>query len=124
MNGVLPTTLPSSSIAAPDGSEVLAIHFPYGYGFMAQVPEGREALESTLGTLRSLLEPLATTRNVLVPNGTDHLPAHSGLSGVIAMANEILEDATMEHGTYPQFVAAVREELGDRYDDLPLLTGE
>ena len=110
--------------AAPDGSEVLAIHFPYGYGFMAQVPEGREALESTLGTLRSLLEPLATTRNVLVPNGTDHLPAHSGLSGVIAMANEILEDATREHGTYPQFVAAVREELGDRYDDLPLLSGE
>lgn len=110
--------------AAPDGSEVLAVHLPYGYGFMAQVPEGRDALVSVLGTLRSLLEPLATTRNVLVPNGTDHLPAHSGLSGVIAMANEILEDATMEHGTYPQFVAAVREELGDRYDDLPLLSGE
>jgi alpha-mannosidase len=30
----------------------------------------------------------------------------------------------MEHGTYPQFVAAVREELGDRYDDLPSLSGE
>ncbi len=110
--------------AAPDGSEVLAVHLPYGYGFMAQVPEGREALAGTLGTLRSLLEPLATTGNVLVPNGTDHLPAHGGLSGVIATANEILEDATMEHGTYPQFVAAVREELGDRYDDLPSLSGE
>ncbi len=110
--------------AAPDGSEVLALHFPYGYGFMAQVPEDRDALRSTLGTLRNMLEPLATTRNVLVPNGTDHLPAHNGLSGVIASANEILEDATMEHGTYPQFVAAVREDLGERYDELPLLTGE
>ncbi|HEY5640226.1 MAG TPA: glycoside hydrolase family 38 C-terminal domain-containing protein, partial [Dehalococcoidia bacterium] len=110
--------------AAPDGSEVLALHFPYGYGFMAQVPEGRDALSSTLGTLRKMLEPLATTSNVLVPNGTDHLPAHSGLSGVIASANEILEDATIEHGTYPQFVAAVREELGERYDDLQLLKGE
>ncbi len=110
--------------AAPDGSEVLALHFPFGYGFMAQVPGDRDALSRTLGTVRSLLEPLATTRNVLVPNGTDHLPAHSGLSGVIATANEILEDATIEHGTYPQFVAAVREELGERYDDLPLLSGE
>jgi len=110
--------------AAPDGSEVLAIHLPYGYGFMAQVPGDRDALASTLGTLRSLLEPLATTRNVLVPNGTDHLPAHGGLSSVIATANEILEDATMEHGTYPAFVAAVREELGDSYNDLPSLSGE
>ncbi len=110
--------------AAPDGSEVLALHMPYGYGFMAQVPEDREALARTLGTVRSLLEPLATTSSVLVPNGTDHLPAHSGLSGVIATANEILEGATMEHGTYPQFVAAVREELGDRYEELPLHTGE
>ncbi|MCH7810009.1 MAG: hypothetical protein IH863_05465, partial [Chloroflexi bacterium] len=110
--------------AAPDGSEVLAVHLPYGYGFMAQVPEDRDGLASTLANLRSMLEPLATTRNVLVPNGTDHLPAHSGLSGVIATANEILEDATMEHGTYPQFVAAVREDLGDRYDDLPSLSGE
>ncbi|MCH7616591.1 MAG: hypothetical protein IIB18_01805 [Chloroflexi bacterium] len=110
--------------AAPDGSEVLAIHFPYGYGFMSQVPEDRDGLASTLGNIRSLLEPLATTRNVLVPNGTDHLPAHSGLSAVIETANEILDGATMEHGTYPQFVAAVREELGDRYDDLPSLSGE
>ncbi|MCI0819022.1 MAG: hypothetical protein J4O12_01875 [Chloroflexi bacterium] len=110
--------------AAPDGSEVLAIHFPYGYGFMSQVPEDRDGLASTLGNIRSLLEPLATTRNVLVPNGTDHLPALSGLSAVIETANEILDGATMEHGTYPQFVAAVREELGDRYDDLPSLSGE
>jgi alpha-mannosidase len=110
--------------ASPDGSEVLAIHFPYGYGFMAQVPEDREALGRVLNSTRSLLDPLATTRNVLVPNGTDHLPAHSGLSGVIATANELLDGSTIEHGTYPQFVAAVRAELGDRYNDLPGLVGE
>ncbi|MEX0683769.1 MAG: glycoside hydrolase family 38 C-terminal domain-containing protein [Dehalococcoidia bacterium] len=109
---------------SPDGSEVLAIHFPYGYGYMSEVPEDREALANTLANVRSMLDPLATTRNVLVPNGTDHLPAHSGLSGVIRTANELLDGSTMEHGTYPQFVAAVREELGDHYNDLPLLVGE
>lgn len=110
--------------AAPDGSEVLVVHLPYGYGFMAQVPEDREALARTLNSVRSLLEPLATTDTILIPNGTDHLPAHTGLSGVIATANELLDGSTIEHGTYPQFVAALREELGERYADLPLLTGE
>ena len=62
--------------AAPDGSEVLALHFPYGYGLMAVLPSDRQGLINAIGSLRSLLEPFATTRYVLVPNGTDHLPAH------------------------------------------------
>lgn len=110
--------------ASPDGSEVLAIHFPYGYGFMATLPEDQGALENSLANLRNLLEPLASTSRVLVPNGTDHLPAHDGLSGVIRTANALLEGDRMEHGSYPQFVEAVRKELGDRYKQLPLIEGE
>ena len=87
--------------AAPDGSEVLAVHFPHGYGMLPALPEDPEILRSALGNIRGLLEPLATTRYVLVPNGTDHLPAHTGLSGVIKRANDILEDAEMVHGDYP-----------------------
>ena len=109
---------------APDGSEVLAVHFPYGYGFMATLPEDEGQLKSVLGTQRTLLEPLATTSHVLVPNGTDHLPAHEGLSGVIRTANAMLDGDRMVHGSYPQFVADVRKELGDRYQELPLISGE
>ena len=110
---------------APDGSEVLAVHFPYGYGFMAAVPEERGALANVLKSVRNMLEPLATTRYVLVPNGTDHLPAHTGLSGVIRTANEIMDDAEMVHGNYPKFVDAVRKELGEAgYRALPLIKGE
>jgi mannosylglycerate hydrolase len=112
--------------AAPDGSEVLVVHFPTfrGYGYMSEVPEDTEALKSTLADMRTDLEPYATTSNVLVPNGTDHLPAREGLSRIIRAANTLTNDAKFVHGTYPQFVAAVREELGDRYKDLPLVTGE
>jgi alpha-mannosidase len=111
--------------AAPDGSEVLAVHFPYGYGMLPALPEDPQVLRSMLGNIRSLLEPLATTRYVLVPNGTDHLPAHTGLSGVIKRGNEIMEGAEMLHGDYPSFVANVRRELGeDGYARLPRLEGE
>ena len=109
---------------SPDGSEVLAIHFPYGYGFMSTLPEDEAGLKNTLSNLRELLEPLASTSRVLVPNGTDHLPAHDGLSGVIKTANGLLGGDTMMHGSYPQFVESVRKELGLRYETLPLLRGE
>lgn len=110
--------------AAPDGSEVLAIHFPFGYGMFPVLPEDRQALASSLKAIRNALEPLATTKYVLVPNGTDHLPAHTGLSQVIRQANEIMNDAEMVHGNYPMFIEAVRKELGERVDELPLLKGE
>jgi mannosylglycerate hydrolase len=62
---------------------------------------------------------------VLVPNGTDHLPAHAGLSQMIRLANKIMPDAAVVHGTYAEFIAGVRKELGaGGYERLPLLTGE
>ena len=119
--------------AAPDGSEVLALHFPYGYGMLPMLHDNPELLAGALRNVRALLEPLATTKYVLVPNGTDHLPAHTGLSGVIRTANKIMDDdrkagrppAEVVHGNYPDLVAAIRSELGDEgYEKLPLLTGE
>jgi alpha-mannosidase len=111
--------------AAPDGSEVLALHFAYGYGMLPALPEDPEILRGAIGNFRKLLEPLTTTKYVLVPNGTDHLPAHTGLSGVIRTANEILDDAEMVHGNYPDLVRLIREELGDEgYAALPRLEGE
>jgi mannosylglycerate hydrolase len=112
--------------AAPDGSEVMVVHFPTpaGYSYLSEVPGDETALRNVLTNMRAALEPYATTSHVLVPNGTDHLPAREGLSRVIKSVNSILADAEFRHGTYPEFVAAVRGELGDRYEELPVITGE
>jgi alpha-mannosidase len=110
--------------AAPDGSEVLAVHFPHGYGMLPALPEDRETLAAALNNVRTLLEPFATTRYILVPNGTDHLPAHTGLSRVIKQANELLDGAEMVHGDYPSFVENVRRELGENIALLPRFEGE
>src|SRR3972149_10157579 len=92
---------------------------------LSAMPEDRRGLSNVLKSGRNMLEPLATTRYVLLPNGTDHLPAHTGLSTVIRTANEIMDDADMVHGNYPMFVENVRRELGDEgYRKLPLLKGE
>lgn len=109
---------------SPDGSEVLAVHFPFGYGYMAEVPADDQALQNALANMRQTLEPFATTRYVLVPNGTDHLPAHTGLSHYIATANKLMPDGEMVHGTYEEFIDSVRGELKSRYNDLPVMRGE
>ncbi len=112
--------------AAPDGSEVLVVHFPTpaGYSYLSEVPEDESALGNVLANMRAALEPYATTSHVLVPNGTDHLPAREGLSRAIRTANAVMPDASMEHSTYPDFVAAVLEELEGKYRNLPRVTGE
>jgi mannosylglycerate hydrolase len=110
--------------AAPDGSEVLALHLPFGYGMMTSLPSEREGVVSAVRNLRGMLEPLATTSYTLVPNGTDHLPAHEGLSSFIRTANEELEDAEVVHGSYPAFVEAVKGDLDGRLESLPRYEGE
>jgi mannosylglycerate hydrolase len=110
--------------AAPDGSEVLALHFPYGYGMMSALPEEDSAVVGAVRNLRTMLEPLATTSYTLVPNGTDHLPAHTGLSRFIRVANEHLDDAEVVHGSYPMLVDAIKGELDGRLDSLPRVEGE
>ncbi|MEX0799632.1 MAG: glycoside hydrolase family 38 C-terminal domain-containing protein [Dehalococcoidia bacterium] len=110
--------------AAPDGSEVLALHFPYGYGMMSALPEDDAGVAGAVRNLRRMLEPLATTSYTLVPNGTDHLPAHTGLSRFIRVANEQLDDAEVVHGAYPMLVDAIKGELDGRLESLPRVEGE
>ena len=114
---------------APDGSEILALHLPFGYGVAATLPADPPGLRNLLTSLRGLLEPLATTRYVLVPNGNDHVAAQEDLSLVIRTANELFDDAEFVHGHYPMLIEAIRQELPEdshayRQAGLPRLKGE
>ena len=107
---------------APDGSEVFVLHFPFGYGIAPRLPDEPEGLRSLLGSLRGQLEPLATSRFVLLPNGTDHTEPQESLPQVLSTANELFDDAEFVHGHYPMLIEAIRQEQSE--DGLLRLEGE
>ena len=109
---------------SPDGSEVLTIHKPKGYGGASTLPRSPRALMSRIEALRNDLEPLATTPYLLAMNGSDHLPPQADLSSIINAANEQLDDAVLEHSSLPEVFARVREAIGDRSDEWPRHEGE
>ena len=99
---------------APDGSEVLTVHLAMGYGIASYLWPDRERLLTQLHSLRQMLEPWASTRYLLLPNGTDHTEPQYDLPAIIATANEALADAELVHGSLPMYIEAVRQEMGDR----------
>ncbi len=109
---------------APDGSEVLTIHKPFGYGGASTLPRQTKQLVARINALREQLEPLATTPYVLMMNGSDHLPPQPELSQMIRAANLELEGAALEHSSLPEVFESVRRTIGDRPQDWPVHTGE
>jgi len=99
---------------APDGSEVLTVHMAMGYGIASYLWPDRERLLTQLQSLRQMLEPWASTRYLLLPNGTDHTEPQPQLPAIIAAANEALDDAELVHGSLPMYIEAVRQEMGER----------
>jgi hypothetical protein len=101
---------------SPDGSEVLTIHKPKGYGSGATLPQNTRALLGRIQAIRDDLEPLATTPYVLVMNGSDHLPPQPELSSMPAPPTWI-EGAVLEHsslpGSVPQRPALHRRPRGE-----------
>jgi alpha-mannosidase len=94
---------------APDGSTVLAVHLPEGYGNGADLPAEQEALVKRLAGVREPLAARATTDHLLLMNGGDHKWPQENLPQVLALANEALEDATLVQSTLPDYIAAIEE---------------
>jgi len=109
---------------SPDGSEVLTIHLPQGYGNGVALPLEREALLRRLEAALAEPKRRATTPVLLLMNGTDHWSPQPELPLIIAAANESVADAEFRHATLPMAVRAVREHLGAALSDLPVHEGE
>jgi len=109
---------------APDGSEVLTIHKPLGYGVAATLPLSPKPLLARIRAMRDALEPLATTPYLLVMNGSDHLPAQEELSEIIRIANASMDDAEMVHTSLPAAFERIRAWHNGRSDGLPVHEGE
>ncbi len=105
---------------APDGSEVLAIHMPFGYCAAASLPVNDE---DCLGRIRNLVDeisPLSTTNVLLLMNGCDHLEAQPDLPGILQKLNAKMGNVSLIHSNLPKFVQEIREKSAV----LPQFTGE
>ncbi|MEX2226519.1 MAG: glycoside hydrolase family 38 C-terminal domain-containing protein [Dehalococcoidia bacterium] len=109
---------------SPDGSEVLTIHKPHGYGVGATLPLNAKAFMSRIKSIREDLEPLATTPYLLVMNGSDHLPPQPELAAMLRTANEALDDAFLLHTSLPETFERVRAHMGDKAHEWPRHEGE
>ena len=87
---------------SPDGSEVLAIHKPMGYGVGATLPRNAKMLRQRVQTVRDALEPLATTPYILLMNGSDHLPPQPELPQMLRDLRDEMPDADFEHVSLPE----------------------
>jgi alpha-mannosidase len=109
---------------SPDGSEVLTVHKPRGYGAGATLPRAEGPLLARIRSIRDDLEPLATTPLTLLMNGSDHLPPQVELSDIIRTANAVVDDAFLLHGSLPDLFDRIREFMGDRAHEWPRHHGE
>ena len=94
---------------APDGTTALAINLREGYGNFAWAPNDPDGFTAAARRAAAELAPHATTANILLMDGTDHLEARSGLPDLIAAANARLRDEMrLMHASLPEFIAALR----------------
>lgn len=110
---------------APDGTRLLLIYFRAGYGNLAWAPTTPDAFTRAVEVQIDRLAPHSHTSRLLMLNGTDHMMPQAKLPELIAQANQRLEGrAVIRHGTLPEHVAAVRDQIAGRADALPVVHGE
>lgn len=111
---------------APDGSTVRAVYQRQGYfpaaalghpgifgRFDGHAPAMDRAAEQVRDAIASMA-PLQEERTLLLSNGFDHMPAQPGLPELLDSLNDRMGEIELEHGTLPEFVDVLTEELDDR----------
>jgi len=97
---------------SPDGSDVLVVHMPGGYGIGGPFPlESDEEFEERIAFIRRNLEPLAQTRTLLAMWGSDHVAPQPELPALIAELNKRLDDAEVVHGGLMQVFDEVEGQV-------------
>jgi mannosylglycerate hydrolase len=109
---------------APDGSEVLTLYMPDGYGNANRLPSDPDGLSGRIAFIRKELEPRATTPYLLLMNGTDHTSVQEDLTSIMAAAERTADDVEVIHSSLPQAFELVRRSLAKGVSDLYRHTGE
>src|SRR5258706_8943810 len=102
---------------SPDGSRVLLRHLPTDVGYLnaATLPADTQTAASDLQAI-ALHETRRAAGSVLLAlNGVDHMPAHEGIPGIVAAANELSGGRyQFRHGSLEDYFDALTAALADR----------
>jgi mannosylglycerate hydrolase len=109
---------------APDGTRVLACYLRDGYDNAAWMQHDDAGFVRDLIKRRESLAPHATTSNILLMNGTDHMEPWAELPRRLETARRQIEDAQIMHASLPMYVDAVQAEIAQRQLTLPVVEGE
>ncbi len=109
---------------SPDGSSVLALYLPLGYGFAWPLPSDPQQMAERIDFFRRSLAPLAATRFLTIMNGNDHAPPQPDLPTLLNLANAHIVKGRLVHGSLPQLLADIAIEVERRRLALPRYDGE
>ena len=105
---------------SPDGSEVLGVLMANWYHNAMELPQEEKALKERLTHILATTGRVAGTEHLLGMNGCDHQPLQRGLSKVIALSNQVQEEAEVVHSCFPDYIAALTPHLAE----FPVYEGE
>ncbi|UCD83581.1 MAG: hypothetical protein JSU92_09765, partial [Deltaproteobacteria bacterium] len=103
-----------------DGSSVLAVYLPLGYGFIFNLPESPDEFLARMDVYLTLIRLQDKTGVYLIPVGADHWPPEPGLARVIGEAAGLKKEWRMSLGTPEEYIA----ELKPRLHEIPRFEGE
>ncbi len=98
---------------APDGTRVLTILMPDGYGTGAELSQDPELTAARLDQYIENFHKYATTEHIYLSNGGDHLEPAPFLSKVLREASARMRNGRVQHTTLPAFVRTLKRSLGE-----------
>jgi len=98
---------------APDGTKVLTILMPDGYGTGAELSDDPDATAARLDQYIENFHKYATTEHIYLSNGGDHLEPPPYLSKVLREAGGRMKNGSVRHTALPAFIRTLRRSLGD-----------
>ncbi len=96
---------------AADGSKVLCVHLPFGYGTAAKLGTDIGEIVPRLNEMTDKLKALSNTKVVLLMNGSDHLLNEAGISETINKFNGFASGKNIRLSTLQNFLDHLKVEL-------------
>ena len=97
-------------LRSPDGTEVLGIYLPGGYGNLGKLRSKIQKMRY-LKDMTRFIENRSHSDNLLLIEGSDHMMPWQGLPGFLKKAKKRIKDHDIEHILLKDYVKAVKDDI-------------